>query len=337
MLRETGARVAVKVQHEGLRETSNADIATVAALVRIIKALFPAFDYEWLADEIRVNLPQELDFVNEAGNCEAAGRAFARRPDVAVPTIYRRWTTHRVLTMSFEDGVYADNVAGIRGMGLQPADVARLVSEVFSEQIYSHGVAHCDPHAANMLIRPMPAGGGGGAAVGGGGVAAWLLPWRWSVWRGVVNPAPRPQLVILDHGLYRRIPEQLRLDYCKVRHGRRSVQASMSMTPTVCVCVCVCVCGMGRSADSTTAMRGLGGVVVGAARRSQRVRDSHHRVIVTWRRLSPVACPPSPTRRAVVALHSPRRRGGHQAVLRAHGCGRHVPAVGVDADDAVVG
>lgn len=46
-------RVAVKVQHDGLRELSGADIATVSALVRLVKAAYPKVDYEWLADEVR--------------------------------------------------------------------------------------------------------------------------------------------------------------------------------------------------------------------------------------------------------------------------------------------
>ena len=73
-------------------------------------------------------------------------------------------------------------------MGLQPKDVAQLISEVrrvhtrpyeancsnyhvnvspsrpgaqvFAEQIFVHGRVHCDPHAANMLIRRDPSGRG---------------------------------------------------------------------------------------------------------------------------------------------------------------------------------
>jgi aarF domain-containing kinase len=40
-----GRRLAVKVQHGGLRESSAADIATVAALVAAARWIFPNFDY----------------------------------------------------------------------------------------------------------------------------------------------------------------------------------------------------------------------------------------------------------------------------------------------------
>jgi len=78
-LRSTGQRVAVKVQHAGLRETCAADIATVSFLVHAVKAFFPRFDYTWLADEVRANLPKELDFANEVRKGEGDQALDAQR------------------------------------------------------------------------------------------------------------------------------------------------------------------------------------------------------------------------------------------------------------------
>jgi aarF domain-containing kinase len=50
--------------------------------------------------------------------------------------------------MSYEDGVYVNDVHAIRAMGLSPIDVARVVSEAFCEQIFVHGIVHADPHFA---------------------------------------------------------------------------------------------------------------------------------------------------------------------------------------------
>ena len=30
------------------------------------------------------------------------------------------------------------------------------VNKTFAEMIFKHGFVHCDPHAANMMIRPLP-------------------------------------------------------------------------------------------------------------------------------------------------------------------------------------
>lgn len=30
------------------------------------------------------------------------------------------------------------------------------VTQAFAEMIFKHGFVHCDPHAANMMVRPLP-------------------------------------------------------------------------------------------------------------------------------------------------------------------------------------
>ena len=178
-----GRKVAVKVQHRGLREAAGADIATVAVLVAGVKMLFPNFDYGWLVDEIRRNLPKELDFLVEADNTDRCRENMVGSPlrdRVEIPAIHRELSGPRVLTMDFAEGVPVGDRAAIEGAGLRPSEVARLVASTFSEMIFEHGFVHCDPHEANMLVR----------SVGG-----------------------RPRLVLLDHGLYREIDDAFRLEY----------------------------------------------------------------------------------------------------------------------------
>ena len=38
-------------------------------------------------------------------------------------------------------------------MGCDPQYVAQLVAQTFSEMVFMHGDVHCDPHAANMMVR----------------------------------------------------------------------------------------------------------------------------------------------------------------------------------------
>ncbi len=39
--------------------------------------MFPEFQFMWLAEETRKNLPLELDFEHEAHNCERVARMFS--------------------------------------------------------------------------------------------------------------------------------------------------------------------------------------------------------------------------------------------------------------------
>jgi aarF domain-containing kinase len=101
------------------------------------------------------------------------------------------------------------DLEGLKRLGAPPSDVAALISEAFSEMIFTFGDVHCDPHAANLLVRRTPDGGcapptGGGWQGGGCGGAA---------------PRGKWQLVLLDHGLYRRLDDTFRLEYAGLWHS----------------------------------------------------------------------------------------------------------------------
>merc|ERR1712194_112729 len=68
--KKTGKKLAIKVQHPGLRETSVGDIVALTCAVKLVENLFEEFSWGWLVDEIAPQLHLELDFVNEAKNAE---------------------------------------------------------------------------------------------------------------------------------------------------------------------------------------------------------------------------------------------------------------------------
>ncbi|KAI3430556.1 hypothetical protein D9Q98_005149 [Chlorella vulgaris] len=208
-----GQRLAVKVQHRGLREASAIDLATIEFLVKAVKAVAPDFDYQWLVEESQENLPMELDFMHEATNsARCASNLDSRRSRVrgrvAVPGVDLSRTSHRVLTMEFVDGVKVTDLEGLKRLGAAPRDVSKLIGETFNEMIFTFGDCHCDPHAANMLLRRTPDAATthtGGTWVGGGtGTAQFKGKW---------------QLVLLDHGLYRQLDDSFRLEYAGLWHS----------------------------------------------------------------------------------------------------------------------
>lgn len=88
--------------------------------------------FSQIADDLVL---QELDFINEARNCEKCENNFKKlSPELAsqirLPHIFWEWSTSRVLTMEFMEGVNVTDVQAIKLLGLRPADVARLVSVI---------------------------------------------------------------------------------------------------------------------------------------------------------------------------------------------------------------
>ncbi|XP_010517404.1 PREDICTED: putative ABC1 protein At2g40090 [Camelina sativa] len=192
-----GKKVAVKVQHAHMTDTAAADTAAVGVLVNTLHRIFPSFDYRWLLDEMTESLPKELDFMVEAKNSEKCLDNFRKlSPHIAeyvyAPTIYWNLSTSKVLTMEFMDGAQVNDVAKIRKLGIQPYEVSKLVSQAFAEMMFKHGFVHCDPHAANLIVRPDPSG------------------------KRNIYGKRKPQLVLLDHGFYKELDFNTRFNYASL-------------------------------------------------------------------------------------------------------------------------
>ncbi len=60
--RATGRKVALKVMHPGLEEFCEVDMQTTQSMVKLVRRFFPTFEFGWLATEMEINLPLEMDF-----------------------------------------------------------------------------------------------------------------------------------------------------------------------------------------------------------------------------------------------------------------------------------
>lgn len=192
-----GQKVAVKVQHTHMTDTAAADHATVELIVNTLHRFFPSFDYRWLIDEISESLPKELDFLIEAKNSERCLENFHKlSPHIAnyvyAPKVYWSLSTSKLLTMEFMEGAYVNDLKTIQKLGINPHELSILVSQTFAEMMFKHGFVHCDPHAANLLVRPLPSS------------KASILGRR------------KPQLILLDHGLYKELDFQTRTNYASL-------------------------------------------------------------------------------------------------------------------------
>jgi len=177
----SGEIVAVKVQHKYVKKHSFVDIWTCDSLVRMVKLAFPQFEFMWLANEMRTNLPLELAFTQEAKNSEKVARIFKEYTWLKVPKICWSLTTDRVLVMEYFAGVHINNVDALKSQGIDVFDVSRKIGQMYSKMIFDDGYVHCDPHPGNVLVQK--------------------------------NSAGQTQIVLLDHGLYTQLSNKFRYDY----------------------------------------------------------------------------------------------------------------------------
>jgi ABC1 atypical kinase-like domain len=127
--KKTGKKLAVKVQHRGLRETSVGDLFAVTKIVGLIDRWFEEFTFGWIADEIVPHLPKELDFTREGKNSEKAACHIAKAGlRCVIPKVIWTKTAPRVLTMEFEEGFKVTDETAIEKSGLNKQYVSQRVA-----------------------------------------------------------------------------------------------------------------------------------------------------------------------------------------------------------------
>ena len=186
--RETGQVLAVKMLHPNVERFSDIDMRMVTILVRWVKRMFPQFSFEWLADEMNKNLPLELDFRHEAGNSLRAQKDFAQYKSTCVYFPKVPWVHKRVMAMEFVNGHRPDDLVYLAEHKIDRNRVSQELSRIFAQMLYMHGFFHADPHGGNVLIRPRQPGS---------------------------RSSENFEIVLLDHGLYFAIDEELRANYAR--------------------------------------------------------------------------------------------------------------------------
>jgi len=83
-----GTKVAVKVQHNWLREECPLDLFLTEFSLNAGKVLFKDFNYDFLVTDIKKSIPQELDFRIEANNAIQIKELFKKEKKVKVPDVF---------------------------------------------------------------------------------------------------------------------------------------------------------------------------------------------------------------------------------------------------------
>lgn len=178
-----GSTVAVKVQHRRVLNHSFVDMKTMEVLVKVVAKLFPEFQFLWLAEETKKNLPKELDFLHEGKNCERVAKMFDHFDFLRVPKVHWKLCSKRVLTMEYCEGGQVNDKAYMTKHNVSVEEVSRKLGQLYSEMIFVQGYVHCDPHPGNVLVNKTKHG---------------------------------VELVLLDHGLYQSLTDSFRLNYCNL-------------------------------------------------------------------------------------------------------------------------
>ncbi|MBI5187474.1 MAG: AarF/ABC1/UbiB kinase family protein [Nitrospirae bacterium] len=149
-------RVAVKIQYPDIERIIETDIRMFKVVIRLFRGRYGRIDFDMLHGEFSRIIRGELDYLEEGKNAERFGQNFKGDERVIFPAVYWEYTTRHVLTLEFVEGIKITEYEAIKAEGINSADVATLLSEVYSRMIYLHGFFHGDPHPGNIFVQDGP-------------------------------------------------------------------------------------------------------------------------------------------------------------------------------------
>ncbi|NKI18064.1 AarF/ABC1/UbiB kinase family protein [Spongiibacter sp. KMU-166] len=181
----SGEELCVKVQYPGVDRTIDADFQAVMALMRISRLLESTRNIDdWFGD-IRQLLHKEVDYQQERRDLDFVAGKLCEDSRYIVPRSSARYSTMRVLTMSYEPSLA---VAAPEVLALSQARrnaLGEAVLHLFLLELFSWQRMQTDPNFGNYRVRIDPRG-------------------------------RRDQLVLLDFGAMRLLPSQFAGQFCEM-------------------------------------------------------------------------------------------------------------------------
>ncbi|MDR3541618.1 MAG: lipopolysaccharide core heptose(II) kinase RfaY [Desulfosporosinus sp.] len=151
----TGEAVVVKVQRPNISTLIQTDLEIMKDIVNLIEQRLPKtkkYELQGVLREFSGWLEKELDYTAEGKNAERIAEGFASDPLVVIPRIFWEFTTRRVLTMTYIDGVKLNDRPKITALHYDEKMIAARLSKALLQQILRDGFFHGDPHPGNIFV-----------------------------------------------------------------------------------------------------------------------------------------------------------------------------------------
>lgn len=154
---KTGEMVVVKVQRPNIKKVVEGDLdilRTTAGLAERHLSDIKMYNPVGFVDEFSKSIRNELDYTLEARNMERFAHNFADDNTVRIPKVYWEYTTGRIITMEFLEGVKVSHIDELENHGYNIKSIAKKGAQAYLKQIFTHRFFHGDPHPGNIFILP---------------------------------------------------------------------------------------------------------------------------------------------------------------------------------------
>ena len=148
--KDTGEKLAVKVQYKGVAKAISSDVDNVALLLKMSGLLPKHINIEPLLEEAKAQLLIEANYTQEATFINKY-RQLLTDDSFVVPHVHNELSTRAILVMNFIDGIPIDEVQQL-DQTVRDKVVTSLIGLLFDE-LFSYQLMQTDPNFANYLFQ----------------------------------------------------------------------------------------------------------------------------------------------------------------------------------------
>ncbi len=154
---ESGQKVAVKIQRPGIAAAIETDLEILLEIAVTAQNRFQwakRYQVVDMVDEFAKSLRKELDYTVEARNTDKISIQFKNQPDFYIPNVYWDYSTKRILTTEFLQGIKVNQNDILSQQGYNLSLIANRFAKGIFHQIFIEGFFHGDPHPGNIVVLP---------------------------------------------------------------------------------------------------------------------------------------------------------------------------------------
>jgi len=146
-----GEKLAVKIQYPGVADSISSDLAMVKP-VAIRMFNLKGKDSDKYFKEVEQKLMDETNYRNELAQSIEVAEACKHIPNIRFPKFYKDYSTDRILTMSWMDGIHLSEFAKVNKDPEKANRIGQALWDFYMYQIHVLKKVHADPHPGNFLV-----------------------------------------------------------------------------------------------------------------------------------------------------------------------------------------
>ncbi len=148
-----GVKLAVKIQYPGVADSISSDLALVKP-VAIKMFNIRGKDSDKYFQEVEDKLTEETNYKLELAQSEEISSACAHIPNLRFPNYYEDFSSDRILSMSWMDGIHLSEYTE-KPLDQETANsLGQALWDFYMFQMHNLKKVHADPHPGNFLVAP---------------------------------------------------------------------------------------------------------------------------------------------------------------------------------------